>query len=115
MGLTDTGTIGRIVIHPTNSDILYVASAGHEWTENETRGVFKTSDGGKSWKKVLSISAKTGVNDIAMDPSDPNTLYAAAWERQRRHWNDPRPARGCNEGGICTQTADGGPRTPPAH
>jgi photosystem II stability/assembly factor-like uncharacterized protein len=107
MGLTDTGTIGRIVVHPTNPDIVYVASGGHEWTENETRGVFKTTDGGKSWKKVLSISQKTGVNDIAMDPGDPNTLYAAAWERQRRHWNDPRPEPGFNEGGVF-KTTDGG-------
>lgn len=107
MGLADTGTIGRIVVYPTNPNIVYVASAGHEWTENETRGVFKTTDGGKSWQKALSISRKTGVNDIAMDPSDPNTLYAAAWERQRRHWNDPRPEPGFNEGGIF-KTTDAG-------
>lgn len=107
MGLTDTGTIGRIVVHPTNPNIVYVASAGHEWTENEMRGVFKTTDGGKSWQKVLSISRRTGVNDIAMDPSDPNTLYAAAWERQRRHWNDPRPEPGFNEGGVF-KTTDAG-------
>src|SRR6516225_4083602 len=107
MGLTDTGTIGRIVVHPADPDVVYVASAGHEWTENETRGVFKTTDGGKSWKKVLFISQKTGVNDLAMDPSDPNTLYAAAWERQRRHWNDPRPEPGFSEGGIF-KTTDGG-------
>jgi photosystem II stability/assembly factor-like uncharacterized protein len=107
MGLTETGTIGRIVIHPTTPDIVYVASAGHEWTENDARGVFKTTDGGKTWKKVLSISQKTGVNDIAMDPSDPNTLYAAAWERQRRHWNDPRPEAAFSEGGVF-KTTDGG-------
>ena len=107
MGLTDTGTIGRIVVHPTNPDIVYVASAGHEWAENETRGVFKTTNGGASWQKVLSISQKTGVNDIAMDPTDPNTLYAAAWQRQRRHWNDPRPEPGFDEGGIF-KTTDGG-------
>ena len=107
MGLTDTGTIGRIVVHPTNPDIVYVASAGHEWTENETRGVFKTTDGGKTWTKILSISQKTGVNDLAMDPSAPNTLYAAAWERQRRHWSDPRPEPAFNECGIL-KTTDGG-------
>ncbi len=112
MGLTDTGTIGRIVVHPTNPNIVYVASAGHEWTENETRGVFKTTDGGKSWQKALSISRKTGVNDIAMDPGDPNTLYAAAWERQRRHWNDPRPEPGFNEGGIFKTTDAGRTWTP---
>ena len=107
MGLTDTGTIGRIVVHPTNPDVLYVASAGREWTENETRGVFKTTDGGKTWAKVLYISQKTGVNDIAMDPSDPNTLYASAWERQRRFWADPRVEAGFNESGLF-KTTDAG-------
>ena len=107
MGLTDTGTIGRIVVHPTNPDIVYVASAGHEWTENETRGVFKTTDGGRTWTKVLSISQKTGVNDLAMDPSDPNTLYAGAWERQRRFWADPRVEPAFNESGIF-KTTDAG-------
>ncbi len=76
MGLTDTGTIGRIVIHPTNPNIVYVASAGQEWVENEMRGVYKTTDGGKTWTHSLKISPKTGVNDLAMDPKDPNTLYA---------------------------------------
>lgn len=107
MGLTDTLTIGRIVVHPTNPDIVYVASAGHEWTENSMRGVFKTVDGGKTWTKALSISPKTGVNDLVMDPSDPNTLYAAAWERQRRHWNDPKNEPGFSESGIF-KTTDAG-------
>ena len=107
MGLVDTGTIGRIVIHPTDPNIVYVASAGQEWVENEMRGVFKTTDGGKSWTPSLKISAKTGVNDLAMDPSDPNTLYAAAWERQRRKWNDPRVEPGFSESGIF-KTTDGG-------
>ena len=84
MGLTDTGTIGRIVVHPTDPNIVYVASAGQEWVENEMRGVHKTTDGGKTWTHSLKISQKTGVVDIAMDPKDPNTLYGAAWQRQRR-------------------------------
>jgi photosystem II stability/assembly factor-like uncharacterized protein len=107
MGLTDTGTIGRIVIHPTNAEIVYVASAGQEWVENEMRGVFKTTDGGKTWAHVLKISAKTGVNDLAMDPADPNVLYAAAWQRQRRKWNDPRVEPGFDEGGILKSTDAG--------
>jgi hypothetical protein len=107
MGLTDTGTVGRIVIHPTNPDIVYVASAGQEWMENEMRGVFKTTNGGRTWDQVLAISRRTGVNDIAMDPADPNTLYAAAWQRQRRKWNDPRPEPDFNEGGIF-KTTDAG-------
>jgi photosystem II stability/assembly factor-like uncharacterized protein len=84
-----------------------VASAGHEWTENAMRGLFKTTDGGRNWTKVLSISQKTGVNDVVMDPSDPNTLYAAAWERQRRHFNDPKNEPGFNESGILKSTDAG--------
>ena len=107
MGLIDTGTIGRIVIHPTNPNIVYVASAGQEWVENEMRGVYKTTDGGKTWTHSLKISPKTGVNDLAMDPKDPNTFYAAAWQRQRRKWNDPRVEPGFSEGGIF-KTTDAG-------
>jgi len=100
MGLTDTGTVGRIVVHPSNPDIVYVASAGQEWLENDMRGLFKTTDGGKTWTPSLKISRRTGVNDVAMDPGDPNTLYATAWERQRRKWNDPRVEGGFDESGI---------------
>src|ERR1051326_8283001 len=106
-GLTDTGTVGRIVIHPTDPNTVYVASAGQEWKENDMRGVYKTTDGGRTWTQSLKISAKTGVNDVAMDPSDPNTLYAAAWERQRRKWNDPRVEPGFTESGIF-KTTDAG-------
>lgn len=107
MGLTDTGTIGRIIVHPTDPNTVYVASAGQEWMENEMRGVFKTTDGGRTWTPVLKISAKTGVNDIAMDPKDPNTLYASAWQRQRRKWNDPRVEEGFNESLIYKSTDAG--------
>jgi photosystem II stability/assembly factor-like uncharacterized protein len=107
VGLIDTGTIGRIVIHPANPNIVYVASAGQEWVENEMRGVFKTTDGGKTWTHVLKISPKTGVNDLAMDPQDPNILYAGAWQRQRRKWNDPRVEPGFSEGGILKSTDAG--------
>ena len=107
MGLTDTGTIGRIVVHPTDPNIVYVASAGQEWVENEMRGVFKTTDGGRTWTPALKISEKTGVNDLAMDPKDPNTLYATAWQRQRRKWNDPRVEEGFNES-LIYKTTDAG-------
>jgi photosystem II stability/assembly factor-like uncharacterized protein len=89
-GLTDTYTIPRIVIHPTNPDIVYVAASGHEWTTNAERGVYKTADGGKTWEKVLFVNDKTGAIDLAMDPADPNTLYASTWQRTRLKWNDPR-------------------------
>lgn len=90
MGLTGTHTIPRIVIHPKNPDVVYVAGSGHEWTNNEERGVYKTTDGGKTWVKVLYIDEKTGAIDLVMDPSDTNILYAATWQRIRKKWNDPR-------------------------
>jgi photosystem II stability/assembly factor-like uncharacterized protein len=106
-GLTDTQTIGRIVVHPTNADIVYVAASGHEWTENEMRGVFKTTDGGRNWTKVLYRSPRAGAIDLVMDPSDSNTLYAATWERTRRKWSDPRVEPGSTESGIW-KTTDAG-------
>jgi photosystem II stability/assembly factor-like uncharacterized protein len=107
MGLADTQTIARIIVHPTNPDIVYVAASGHEWTDNETRGVFKTVDGGRTWKKALYRSARTGAIDLAMDPTNPNTLYAAMWQRIRRKWSDPRVEPGYGEGGIW-KTTDAG-------
>jgi len=107
MGLTDTQTIARIVVHPTNPDIVYVAASGHEWTDNDMRGVFKTTDGGRTWAKVYYKSARTGAIDLVMDPRDPNTLYASMWQRIRRKWSDPRVEPGYNESGI-VKTTDGG-------
>jgi len=107
MGLAGTHTIPRIVIHPENSDVVYVAASGHEWTDNEERGVFKTTDGGKTWEKVLFIDEKTGAIDLVMDPSDSNTLYAATWQRVRKRWNDPRNESGYSGSGIY-KTGDGG-------
>jgi photosystem II stability/assembly factor-like uncharacterized protein len=87
MGLADSHHIGQVLIHPENNDIVYVAAMGHLYTENEERGVFKTSDGGKTWEKSLYISPKTGVIDLAMDPRRPDVLYAAAWQKDRKAWN----------------------------
>ncbi len=107
MGLSDTQTIGRIIVHPANPDIVYVAASGHEWTDNEMRGVFKTTNGGRNWTKVYYKSQRTGAVDLVMDPRDPNTLYAALWQRVRRKWSDPRVEPGYTEGGII-KTTDGG-------
>lgn len=107
MGLADTQTIARILVHPANPEIVYVAASGHEWTDNENRGVFKTVDGGRTWRKVLYRSTRTGAIDLAMDPTNPNTLYAAMWQRIRRKWSDPRVEPGYGEGGIW-KTNDGG-------
>ncbi len=106
-GLTDTQTIARIVVHPSNPDVVYVAASGHEWTDNEMRGVFKTTDGGRTWSKSFYRSPRTGAIDLVMDPADPNTLYAAMWQRVRRKWSDPRSEPGYTEGGIW-KTTDGG-------
>lgn len=94
MGLAGTHTIPRIVIHSKNPDVVYVAASGHEWTYNEERGVFKTTDGGKTWEKVLYINEEIGAIDLVMDPEDTDTLYAAMWNRIRRRWSDPRPSPG---------------------
>jgi len=104
MGLADTHTIGRIIIHPENPDIVYVAAPGHEWTYNKERGVFKTTNGGKTWDKILYINEKIGAADLVMDPSDSNVLYASMWNRIRRRWSDPMPGPG---DGIF-KTTDGG-------
>lgn len=85
MGLRDTHHIGRLRIHPTNPDIVYVAAAGHLWGPNEERGLFRTRDGGRTWEKVLYINADTGVTDVAMDPNG-RILYAAAYQRRRTAW-----------------------------
>lgn len=83
MGLSDTHHIGRVVIHPTNPEIVYVAAVGHLWGPNKERGLFKTTDGGKTWKCVLFINEDTGVTDVAIDYESPNIVYAAAYQRRR--------------------------------
>ncbi|MDE0900065.1 MAG: hypothetical protein OSA81_13745, partial [Longimicrobiales bacterium] len=88
MGLTDTHHISRVIIDPENNDVVYVAALGHQYTDNEERGVFKTTDGGKTWEKILYISEKIGVVEVVMDPSNNKTLYAVAWERDRKAWNN---------------------------
>ena len=107
MGLAGTHTIARIVIHPSNPELVYVAASGHEWTDNEERGVYKTADGGRTWRKVLYANPRTGAIDLVMDPSDPSVLYAAMWQRLRRKWNDPRNEPDYNASGVFKST-DGG-------
>jgi photosystem II stability/assembly factor-like uncharacterized protein len=107
MGLADTYTIPRILIHPKNPDIVYVAASGHEWTFNPDRGVYKTTDGGKTWQKVLSVSSEAGAIDLVMDPKDSETLFAATWQRIRLRWNDPRNKPDYTGSGIHRST-DGG-------
>lgn len=86
IGLEDSRHIARIVVSPTNPDVLFVAAMGHAYGANEMRGVFKSSDGGKSWQKVLYKDTKTGAIDLTFDPSNPHTLFAALYEAQRYPW-----------------------------
>ncbi|MEM9943447.1 MAG: hypothetical protein AAF939_17930 [Planctomycetota bacterium] len=104
MGLADTHHIARIIVHPNDADTVYVAAGGHEYTANPERGVYKTTDGGKTWKKVLYESNMVGANDIVIDPKNPDNLFASMWHRIRLPWSDPVPGPG---GGIYKST-DGG-------
>src|SRR5881275_863899 len=104
MGLEATHHIARIVIHPKNPDVVYVAAQGHLWGANPERGVYKTGDGGKSWSQVLKINDDTGVTDIAIDPASPDILYAAAYERRRT----PFGFNGGGPGSAIYKTTDGG-------
>jgi photosystem II stability/assembly factor-like uncharacterized protein len=92
MGLKDSEHVARILVHPTNPDIVYVAALGHLWGPNKERGLFKSIDGGRTWTPSLQIDEDTGVTDVAMDSVDPDILYAAAYQRRRR-------AYGFNGGG----------------
>lgn len=85
VGLEKSEHIGRIVIDPRDSKVVYVAAQGPLWSAGGDRGLYKTTDGGKTWKAVISISENTGVTDVALDPSNPDIVYAASWQR-RRHF-----------------------------
>ncbi len=104
MALTGTHSIGRILIHPTNPDVVYVAATGHEWTPNYERGVYKTTDGGRSWERVLFVADTVGAIDLVMDPANPDVLIASMVNRIRRRWSDPVPGGG---DGLF-KTTDGG-------
>jgi photosystem II stability/assembly factor-like uncharacterized protein len=86
MGLPDSHHIARIVIHPTKPDVVYVAAIGHLFSKNEERGVFRTIDGGKTWKKVLYVSDGIGAIDLVINRKSPTTLYAAMYDKDRRPW-----------------------------
>lgn len=109
MGLDDTHHIGRIIIHPENPDIVYVAALGHLWGSNAERGLFQTKDGGKNWEKILYINENVGFVDLAMDPSDSKTLYAASYGRRADRFDD-FDSMGINviEGSAIYKTTDGG-------
>ncbi|MEZ4796475.1 MAG: glycosyl hydrolase [Flavobacteriaceae bacterium] len=86
LGLKETQAVARIRIHPTNPDIVYVAALGHPYGDNPERGVFKSTDGGNTWKKTLFVSEKAGAVDLIIDRNNPNVLYASTWQVYRKAW-----------------------------
>ena len=104
MGLEKTRHIHRIIVHPTDPNTVYVGAIGSPWGEHEERGVYRTRDGGKSWKKVLGGNLKTGVADMVMDPTNPNKIVAALWEHKR----DPFFFKSGGPGSGLHITYDGG-------
>ena len=104
MGLEETYHVPKIVIDPDNPNIVYAAAIGHNYTDNEERGLYKTTDGGENWNKILYIADNVGFIDVVMDPSDEQTLFAASWERDRKAWNNTN----AGEGSGLYKTTDGG-------
>ncbi len=87
MGLEKTYRISRVIVHPTDTNTVYVASLGHAHGPQQERGVYKTTDGGKNWERVFFLNENTGCSDFSIDPKNPNILYAAMWEVEIRTWN----------------------------
>jgi photosystem II stability/assembly factor-like uncharacterized protein len=87
VGLEDTLHIGAVRVHPKNPDIVYVAALGHLWGPNEQRGVYRTTDGGKTWKQIYTRGTKAGAVDLILDPGNPNVIYAAFWDMHRVPWD----------------------------
>lgn len=104
LGLENTHHISRIVVHPRDPDVAYVAAMGHLWGPNPERGVYRTQDGGQSWEQLLFVDEHTGAIDMAMDPADPQTLFVAMYQRQRRAWG----FNGGGPGSGIYRTTDGG-------
>src|SRR6202008_4975574 len=86
VGLADSQYIGALVVHPTNPDVVFVAALGHAFGPNSQRGIFKTSDGGRTWRNVLFKDENTGGIDVVFDPHNPNILFAALWQAHRQPW-----------------------------
>ncbi len=104
LGLEKTGRISRIVVHPTDPEVAYVAALGHGYTPQKERGIYKTTDGGVTWKQVLHVDMKTGASDLVMDPFNPRILFAGMWSLEIRPWT--RNSGG--PGGGIYRSLDGG-------
>jgi photosystem II stability/assembly factor-like uncharacterized protein len=106
IGLIDTKQIGAILVDPRNANVAYVAALGHPYGPNPERGVFKTSDGGRTWSKILYKNADTGAISLAMEPGNPDVIYAALWQTRRPPWNVYPPSNGPGSG--LYKSSDGG-------
>jgi len=104
VGLKDSHDIPRLAVDPRDPDVVYVAALGHLWGANQERGLYKTSDGGKSWKRVLAVDANTGACDVVLDPKEPDRVYAAMYARRRTAWS----FTGNSEKGGIFRSDDGG-------
>ncbi|HKS23134.1 MAG TPA: hypothetical protein VJZ76_10080 [Thermoanaerobaculia bacterium] len=106
VGLTDSQQIGRVVVHPADANVVFVAALGHPYGPNTERGVFRSKDGGKSWQKVLGPDENTGAVDLALEPGNPNVVYASLWATRRTPWSVYPPSTG--PGGGIFKSTDGG-------
>ena len=104
VGLRDAGQIGAVEIHPSNPDVAFVAAIGNAFKPNKERGLYRTTDGGRTWRNVLFVSDSTGAVDVEFNPADPNELYATMWRGERKPWT---VISGAREGGVYKST-DGG-------
>jgi len=106
IGLDDSQQIGRVLVHPDNADVVYVAALGHPYGPNGERGLFRSVDGGRNWKKVLGPNADTGAIDVAFEPGNPRVMYAALWQTRRTPWSIYPPSNGAGSGLF--KSTDGG-------
>ncbi len=109
MGLEKTGRIGRVVVHPKNENVVFAAALGHTYGPQQDRGVYKTKDGGKTWNRVLFVDENTGAADLAIDPQNPNIIYAAMWSIHINTWG----LRSGGAGGGIYRSIDGGEKWEP--
>src|SRR5258705_8292321 len=103
-GLENSGRIARIVVHPTNPDLVYVAALGYAYGPQPERGIYRTSDGGKTWDRILFVNDSTGASDLVMDPTNPRILYAGMWQIEIHTWG--RTSGGAGSG--IWKSTDGG-------